>query len=86
MASEPSKPKRVCVVGAGAAGLAAAWSLGRYPDKFEVHVYEKDAWAGGVSTSEDIGQGHWINDGVQVSHAQQRLPQWFAKTLFDGRL
>eukprot|EP00045_Choanoeca_perplexa_P019564 m.3145 g.3145 ORF g.3145 m.3145 type:complete len:476 (-) comp4584_c0_seq1:3-1430(-) len=79
MSSEPLRPKRVCVVGAGAAGLATAWSLGRHPDKFEVHVYEKDAWAGGVSTSEDIGQGHWVNDGVQGASDSYRNTILFHK-------
>ena len=61
----PLKPRRVLIVGAGAAGLACAWSLSRFPDKFEVHVWEKEKQAGGVSTSEDVGGGDWINDGVQ---------------------
>lgn len=65
LAAAAGERKRVCVVGAGAAGLATAWSLGRHPDKFEVTVFDKNGWAGGVSTSEDVGQGHWINDGVQ---------------------
>ena len=60
----PLKPRRVLIVGAGAAGLACAWSLSRFPDKFEVHVWEKEKQAGGVSTSEDVGGGDWINDGV----------------------
>lgn len=65
MSSEPLRPKRVCVVGAGAAGLACAWSLSKHTDKFDVHVYDKNEKAGGVCTSEDIGQGDWVNDGVQ---------------------
>lgn len=64
--AQPLRPKRVCVVGAGAAGLACAWSLSEHPDQFEVHVYEAAGVAGGVSTSEDVGGGLWINDGVQV--------------------
>lgn len=57
--------KRVLVVGAGASGLACAWSLGRQKNKFDVHVWEKDSHVGGVCTSEGIGQDQWINDGVQ---------------------
>ncbi|EGD73835.1 hypothetical protein PTSG_05529 [Salpingoeca rosetta] len=63
--ASPLAAKKVLVIGAGAAGLACAWSLARFPDKFEVHVWEKEAQAGGVCTSEDVGNGDWINDGVQ---------------------
>ena len=57
--------RRVLIVGAGAAGTAAAWSLGRYPDRFDVEVWEKESKAGGVATTEDILGGQRINDGVQ---------------------
>ena len=39
MSSEPLRPKRVCVVGAGAAGLACAWSLSKHTDKFDVSAH-----------------------------------------------
>jgi predicted NAD/FAD-binding protein len=64
-AAQPLVRTRICVVGAGAAGIAAAWSLSRHPDKFQVEVWEKAAVAGGVATSEDVGNGQYINDGVQ---------------------
>eukprot|EP00002_Diphylleia_rotans_P030393 TRINITY_DN623_c0_g3_i3.p1 TRINITY_DN623_c0_g3~~TRINITY_DN623_c0_g3_i3.p1 ORF type:complete len:472 (-),score=89.25 TRINITY_DN623_c0_g3_i3:142-1557(-) len=60
--------KRVCIVGAGAAGCAAAWALNRAGDRFEVDVWEACAQAGGVATSENIGSEKeplLINDGVQ---------------------
>lgn len=38
--------KRVLVVGAGAAGTAAAYSLGRHPDKFDVEIWEKGSVPG----------------------------------------
>ena len=50
-------PKRVCVVGAGAAGMAAAWSLSRYPDKYDVTVLEAGPAAGGVACTFKIGEG-----------------------------
>ena len=57
--------KRVCVIGAGAAGLAAAWSLARHNQRssqhdavsqtsFEVEIWEKASVAGGVATSEVV--------------------------------
>jgi predicted NAD/FAD-binding protein len=56
------------VVGAGAAGLSAAWSLGR-AGGFDVTVYEADAHVGGVATTVPIplpGGGEVrINDQVQ---------------------
>ena len=63
--NDASGRKRVLVIGAGAAGMAAAWSLGRFPDRFEVVVWEAAPCAGGVATSEDVGDGVVINDGVQ---------------------
>lgn len=69
------------MVGAGAAGTAAAWSLSRHPERFQVEVHgrshegsfvsrsskvwEKEATAGGVATSFDLPDGRFINDGVQ---------------------
>lgn len=37
------KKKRVLIVGAGAAGTAAAYSLGKHPDRFETEIWEKAA-------------------------------------------
>lgn len=45
--------KRVCVVGAGAAGLAAAWSLSR-SGGFDVSVYEEAELVGGVATTVSV--------------------------------
>ncbi|KAI0074371.1 FAD/NAD(P)-binding domain-containing protein [Panus rudis PR-1116 ss-1] len=61
--------KRVCIVGAGASGMSAAYALSRHPDKFEVTVFEKAGFAGGMATSIDIDSdkygASYINDGVQ---------------------
>lgn len=60
--------KRICIVGAGAAGLASAWSLCR-SQNFEVSVYEKNEHLGGVATTLPIstatGDKIMINDQVQ---------------------
>lgn len=55
--------KRVLVVGSGAAGTAAAYSLSRCPDKFDVQVWEKAQVPGGVATTSEIKGGLVINDG-----------------------
>ncbi|XP_005111352.1 uncharacterized protein LOC101864185 isoform X2 [Aplysia californica] len=62
-----TKRKRVLIVGSGASGTAAAYALGKHPDKFDVQVWEKLSLPGGVATSEHIeGPGDLvINDGVQ---------------------
>jgi predicted NAD/FAD-binding protein len=68
--------KKVCIVGAGTAGMSAAWSLSRYPDRFDVTVCEKNAQAGGVATTENIeimpGVFCDINDGVQGGSSSYR--------------
>ncbi len=58
--------KRICILGAGAAGCACAWLLSKHPDKFNVELWEKSEVAGGVATSYQIDEnGLYINDGVQ---------------------
>ncbi|KAH9942253.1 FAD/NAD-P-binding domain-containing protein [Epithele typhae] len=61
--------KRVCIVGAGASGMSAAYALSKHPDRFEVTVFDKESVAGGMATSLDIDPGTYgaayINDGVQ---------------------
>ncbi|THH29953.1 hypothetical protein EUX98_g4241 [Antrodiella citrinella] len=62
-------PKRVCVVGAGASGMSAAYALSKHPEKYQVTVFDKEILAGGMATSLDIDAGKYgatyINDGVQ---------------------
>ncbi|KAH9831268.1 FAD/NAD-P-binding domain-containing protein [Rhodofomes roseus] len=66
--STPS-PKRVCIVGAGASGMSAAYALSRHPDRYQVTVFDKQDFAGGMATSIDIDAekygAAYINDGVQ---------------------
>lgn len=58
--------KRVLVVGSGAAGTAAAYSLSRCADKFDVQVWEKAPVPGGVATTSEIKGGLVINDGKRI--------------------
>lgn len=39
-------PKKVLIVGAGAAGTAAAYSFGKQPEKFNVEIWERGAVPG----------------------------------------
>lgn len=68
--------KKVCIIGAGTAGMSAAWSLSRYPDRFDVTVCEKNAQAGGVATTErlEVMPGVFcdVNDGVQGGSSSYR--------------
>ena len=67
--SSAPKPKRVCIVGAGASGMSAAYALSKHPDRFHVTVFDKQAVSGGMATSIDIDASKYgadyINDGVQ---------------------
>jgi hypothetical protein len=60
---------RVAIVGAGAAGLSAAYALSKHPDKFTVTVFEREPVAGGMASSMDVVSAQcdapYINDGVQ---------------------
>ena len=53
-----SRQVRVCVVGAGAAGLCAAHHLCRLPQFFTVDVIEPTAHVGGAWTNPDTSYGH----------------------------
>ncbi|KAH8108063.1 FAD/NAD-P-binding domain-containing protein [Cristinia sonorae] len=61
--------KRVCIVGAGASGMAAAYALSKHPEKYQVTVFDKEDNPGGMATSIDIDSekfgAPYINDGVQ---------------------
>ncbi|MEU3568090.1 FAD-dependent oxidoreductase [Kitasatospora sp. NPDC036755] len=52
MTAQGSRPRNVIVVGAGIAGLAAAWRLQRAGHT--VTVLERDSHAGGRLSSEDV--------------------------------
>ncbi|KAB5588415.1 hypothetical protein CTheo_8144 [Ceratobasidium theobromae] len=60
---------RVCIVGAGAAGMSCAFALSKHPDKFEITIFDKQSEAGGMATSIPIDPERYgatyINDGVQ---------------------
>ncbi len=58
--------KRVAIVGAGAAGMACAWSLSLHPHEYEVTVFEALESAGGVASTTLTADGRdRINDQVQ---------------------
>lgn len=63
------KKIKVLIVGGGASGCSAAYSLALNPDKFDVTLYEASTHLGGVATSESLnlpdGSTVRINDGVQ---------------------
>ena len=65
----PRVRQRVCIVGAGASGMSAAYALSQHPQKYEVTVYDKENVAGGMATSIPIDANKYgasyINDGVQ---------------------
>lgn len=48
------KKLRVAIVGAGATGMAAAFSFSLDPNKFEVKVLESASYCGGMATSVEI--------------------------------
>ena len=65
----PPARQRICIVGAGASGMSAAYALSQHPEKYEVTVYDKESVAGGMATSIAIDASKYgasyINDGVQ---------------------
>ena len=55
-------PRRVAIVGAGVAGLGAAWALNRHPDRFDFRVFEAEAQLGGNAVTADMPQ----DDGTSI--------------------
>lgn len=62
---EMNQNKNVLIVGAGAAGTAAAYSLSKHPEKFQVEVWEKGSVPGGVACSSVVNDDVFVNYGVQ---------------------
>ena len=64
-----SEPKRVLIVGGGAAGMSCAATLANHPDKFQVTLIESQPFTGGQATSASLDPKHYgagfLNDGVQ---------------------
>ncbi|GBE81398.1 hypothetical protein SCP_0311270 [Sparassis crispa] len=62
-------PERVCIVGAGATGMSAAYTLSLQPDKYRVTEFDREDATGGMATSIDIDADKagapYINDGIQ---------------------
>ncbi|KAA8899635.1 FAD/NAD(P)-binding domain-containing protein [Sphaerosporella brunnea] len=62
-------PKRVLIVGAGAAGMSCAHLLSQHPEKFHVTLIESTSYCGGqafsVPISESLHGASWLNQGVQ---------------------
>jgi len=60
--NENTQPKSALVIGAGPAGLTAAWVLGR--QNVRVQVLEADTIVGGIAQQDGVFQ-YWV-DGVLV--------------------
>ena len=48
--SQLTMPKKVLIVGAGAAGTAAAYTMGKQPGEFTVEIWERGSVPGTVHT------------------------------------
>ena len=70
-------PKKVLIVGAGIAGLGAAWQLAR--QGFEVILTERESRAGGRARSE-VREGFAIESaGGVISTADRALLSWIGE-------
>ncbi|KAG8949188.1 hypothetical protein FRC04_008986 [Tulasnella sp. 424] len=81
-------PKRVLVVGAGAAGMSCANQLAQHPDRFKVTLVEATDYCGGQAFSIPVDKerhgAEWINQGVQGgSHIFHHTIHMFQKQGHD---
>jgi uncharacterized protein len=49
-------PQKIAIVGAGVAGLGAAWALNKHPDRFDIRVFEASDRIGGNAITVDMPQ------------------------------
>ncbi|KAL8419994.1 hypothetical protein RB594_002954 [Gaeumannomyces avenae] len=67
--SQSPRPKKVAVIGGGAAGMSCAATLAQHPDKFKVTIFERSPVPGGQATTIPIDEARfgasWLNNGVQ---------------------
>ena len=68
------RPGRILVIGAGLAGLAAAWRLSRLG--FDVRVLERAARAGGRAASDSVEGFRFEPAGSLLSSADRELLAW----------
>lgn len=59
--------QRICIVGGGISGLAAAWALSRHPDRFDFALYEKNDRLGGNAMTVEIPQDDGTTIPVDIS-------------------
>jgi predicted NAD/FAD-binding protein len=73
-----SKKERICIVGAGASGMACAWNFSKHLNQVNhIDIYDTSSNCGGVATSEPIkinatNDETFINDGVQAAAPSYR--------------
>ncbi|MCW2542417.1 MAG: Amine oxidase [Frankiales bacterium] len=58
---------RVCVIGAGVAGLGAAWALSQHPDRFDLRVFERADRLGGNAVTVEVPQADGSKIPVDIS-------------------
>ena len=49
-------PRRIAIVGGGAAGLGTAWAFNHHPDRFDFRLFEAQAQLGGNAITADMPQ------------------------------
>ena len=59
--------QRICIVGGGIGGLGAACTLLRHPNRFDVHVFEKNDRLGGNAVTVDIPQAEGPPVPIDIS-------------------
>ena len=77
---EPHQPKKIIIVGAGPAGLTAAYELAK-TQKYQITVIEADNQVGGISKTIDFN-GNLIDiGGHRFFSKSQKVLKWWAQFL-----
>jgi hypothetical protein len=83
-----ARPKKVLVVGAGAAGMSCCDTLARHPDRFDVTLVESIDRCGGQAFSIPIDDkkhgANWLNQGVQGGPAHLSCPSCSSRSHSGG--
>ena len=69
--------KRVVVIGAGPAGLTAAYELSKYPDKFSVVILEESEYVGGISKTVEYHGNRMDMGGHRFFSKIKEVNEWW---------
>lgn len=73
--------ERVVIIGAGPAGLTAAYELSKYPEKFDIIVLEESGFFGGISKTVEYHGNYMDLGGHRFFSKIKEVNEWWANMM-----